>query len=94
MPVDRYTNNSTAYDHPQESNLLNIHKVMQYNASGQPVARVHVDGITLEGDVIVDTVNLSSSTLAALETINVIQSSTPWVVSGSVIVSNFTSSIE
>ncbi len=44
---------------------------MQYNATGQPVARVHVDGITLEGDVIVDTVSLSSSTLAALESINV-----------------------
>jgi hypothetical protein len=89
MPVDRYTNNTTAYEHPQESNLLNIHKTMQYNSSGQPVARVHVDGITLEGDVIVDTVNLSSSTLAALETINVIQSSTPWVITGSVVVSNF-----
>jgi len=93
MAQDRYANNSTAYEHPQESNLLNIHKTMQYNASGQPVARVHVDGITLEGDVIVDTVSLSSSTLAALETINVIQSSTPWVVSGSVIVSNFTSTV-
>jgi hypothetical protein len=89
MAQDRYANNSTAYEHPQESNLLNIHKTMQYNSSGQPVARVHVDGITLEGDVIVDTVNLSSSTLAALETINVIQSSTPWVITGSVVVSNF-----
>jgi hypothetical protein len=89
MAQDRYANNSTAYEHPQESNLLNIHKVMQYNNTGQPVARVHVDGITLEGDVIVDTVSLSSSTLAALETINVIQSSTPWVITGSVVVSNF-----
>jgi hypothetical protein len=89
MPQDRYTNNTTAYEHPQESNLLNIHKVMQYNSTGQPVARVHVDGITLEGDVIVDTVSLSTSTLAALETINVIQSSTPWVITGSVVVSNF-----
>jgi hypothetical protein len=88
MPVDRYQN-STNYEHPQESNLLNIHRTMQYNSQGQPVARVHVDGITLEGDVIVDTVNLSTSTLAALETINVVQSSTPWVITGSVIVSNF-----
>jgi hypothetical protein len=70
MPVDRYQN-STNYEHPQESNLLNIHKTMQYNSQGQPVARVHVDGINLEGDVIVDTVSLSSSTLAALESINV-----------------------
>ena len=89
MAQDRYANNSTDYEHPQESNLLNIHKVMQYNATGQPVARVHVDGITLEGDVIVDTVSLSSSTLAALETVNVVQSSTPWVVTGTVVVSNF-----
>lgn len=81
MAVDRYQN-STAYEHPQESNLLNIHKTMQYNSQGQPVARVHVDGITLEGDVLVDTVSLSSSTLAALESINV-QNTV------SVVVSNF-----
>lgn len=81
MTVDRYQN-STDYEHPQESNLLNIHKTMQYNSTGQPVARVHVDGITLEGDVLVDTVSLSSSTLAALESINV-QNTV------SVIVSNF-----
>jgi hypothetical protein len=96
MAQDRYANNSTAYEHPQESNLLNIHKVMQYNSTGQPVARVHVDGITLEGDVIVDTVNLSSSTLAALESISVRQEGT-WTVSigtnGQVVVSNFTSTV-
>jgi len=95
MAQDRYANNTTDYEHPQESNLLNIHKVMQYNSTGQPVARVHVDGITLEGDVIVDTVSLSTSTLAALETITisntsfaitnfpttstVYQGTTPWV---------------
>jgi hypothetical protein len=70
MTVDRYQN-STAYEHPQESNLLNIHKAMKYNATGEPQVRVHVDGISLEGDVIVDTVSLSSSTLAALETITI-----------------------
>jgi len=70
MSVDRYQN-STNYEHPQESNLLNIHKAMKYNAEGEPQVRVHVDGISLEGDVIVDTVSLSSSTLAALESINV-----------------------
>ena len=92
MPVDRYQN-STSYEHPQESNLLNIHKAMKYNALGEPQVRVHVDGISLEGDVIVDTVSLSSSTLAALETVNVIQSSTPWVITGTVIASNFTSTV-
>jgi hypothetical protein len=80
---------STNYVHPTDPNLLNIHKAMKFNADGEPVVRTHVDGITLEGNVIVDTVSLSSSTLAALETVNVVQSSTPWVVTGSVIVSNF-----
>jgi len=40
MAQDRYTNNSTGYEHPQESNLLNIHKAMTYNAAGEPVLRV------------------------------------------------------
>jgi len=103
MAVDRYQN-STNYEHPQESNLLNIHKTMQYNSTGQPVARVHVDGITLEGDVIVDTVSLSTSTLAALETITisntsfaitnfpttstVYQGTSPWTITGTVAISS------
>lgn len=39
MPVDRYQN-STDYVHPQESNLLNLEKSMQYNTDGQPELRV------------------------------------------------------
>jgi len=39
MPVDRYITNSTNYEHPQESNILNIHKAMEYNTLGQPVLR-------------------------------------------------------
>ncbi len=35
---------------------------MQYNASGEPQIRVHVDGISLEGDVIVDRVRLWDGT--------------------------------
>ena len=31
--------NSTNYTHPQENNLLNVHKGMEYNAQGQPVLR-------------------------------------------------------
>lgn len=31
--------NTTNYDHPQETNLLNIHKAMQYNVLGQPILR-------------------------------------------------------
>jgi len=103
MAVDRYQN-STAYEHPQESNLLNIHKAMKYNATGEPQVRVHVDGISLEGDVIVDTVSLSSSTLAALETITisntsfaitnfpttstVYQGTNPWNITGTVAISS------
>ena len=62
---------STNYVHPTDPNLLNIHKAMKFNSDGEPVVRTHVDGITLEGDVIVDTVSLSTSTLNALESINV-----------------------
>ena len=31
--------NSTNYDHPQETNLLNVHKAMEYNVLGQPILR-------------------------------------------------------
>jgi hypothetical protein len=46
--------NSTSYVHPQESNLLNLHKSMEYNAAGQPVVRVSVgEGISINGNVII-----------------------------------------
>lgn len=32
--------NTTNYDHPQETNLLNVHKAMEYNPYGQPVLRI------------------------------------------------------
>lgn len=38
MPVDRYQN-STNYAHPQESNLLDLHKAMEYNVLGEPILR-------------------------------------------------------
>lgn len=65
--------NSTPYVHPNEPNLLNIHKAMEYR-DGIPHLRVNLggDNITITGDVnLIDTVNLSSSTLAALETISI-----------------------
>ena len=65
--------NSTPYVHPNEPNLLNIHKAMEYR-DGLPHLRVNLgsDNITITGDVnLVDTVNLSSSTLAALESVSV-----------------------
>lgn len=36
--IDRYQN-STNYEHPQESNLLNLHKSMEYNVLGEPIIR-------------------------------------------------------
>ncbi len=45
-PNDR-RQNTTDYDHPQETNLLNIHKAMEYSAAGQPVLRVNnVGGVS------------------------------------------------
>jgi hypothetical protein len=37
--AERNQSNTTNYEHPQESNLLNVHKAMEYNALGQPVLR-------------------------------------------------------
>jgi len=38
MPVDRYQT-LTNYRHPQDSNLLDVHRAMEYNTLGQPVLR-------------------------------------------------------
>jgi hypothetical protein len=46
--------NSTEYVHPDEPNLLNLHKAMQYNANGEPEIRTAtaIEGnIIIEGDV-------------------------------------------
>ena len=51
--------NSTDYVHPDEPNLLNLHKAMQYNDLGEPEIRAHIHGITLEGNVIVTTIDSS-----------------------------------
>lgn len=52
MPVDRYQN-STDYEHPQESNLLNVHKAMEYDLAGKPQLRVaaKLSGPTIAGQV-------------------------------------------
>src|SRR6056300_735260 len=36
---DTSRENTTSYAHPQETNLLNVHKAMEYNALGQPIIR-------------------------------------------------------
>jgi len=46
--------NSTSYVHPDEPNLLNLHKAMEYDADGDPRLRVtsNIEGdITITGDV-------------------------------------------
>ena len=51
--AERNENNSTSYEHPQETNLLNLHKAMEYNDDGEPLLRVSVGGesVTISGDV-------------------------------------------
>ena len=56
MAIDRYQN-STDYEHPQESNLLNVHKAMAYTAAGEPLLRVNnVGGVSYN-----DAGNISAS---------------------------------
>ena len=77
--------NTTSYEHPQETNLLNLHKAMEYNDAGEPIVRVSVGGesITITGDVTIpgsveinnDTGNpipcqLDATSLAALESVD------------------------
>jgi len=52
MTVDRYQN-STSYEHPQESNLLNVHKAMEYDLGGKPMLRVaaKLSGPSIAGQV-------------------------------------------
>jgi hypothetical protein len=61
--AERNESNSTNYQHPQESNLLNIHKAMDYDAAGKPVLRVDIGSdININGDVnIPGTVTVNST---------------------------------
>ena len=44
--------NSTDYVHPDEPNLLNLHKALKYNADGEPVIRADIGSdININGDV-------------------------------------------
>ena len=42
MPDDRP--NTTDYVHPEENNLRNVHKAMEYNNLGQPIVRTTASG--------------------------------------------------
>jgi hypothetical protein len=71
--------NSTDYVHPDEPNLLNLHKALQYNGDGEPELRTHVHGITLNaGDILVSDVTIDSGN------VTVHQGTDPWVVGGNV----------
>lgn len=39
IPSGDRRRNTTNYEHPQETNLLNIHRAMEYNVLGQPILR-------------------------------------------------------
>lgn len=51
--AERNQSNSTNYQHPQESNLLNLHKAMEYDLAGKPMVRVAaaLSGPTIAGQV-------------------------------------------
>ena len=56
--------NSSNYIHPDEPNLLNLHKALEYDDAGKPQVRVTLgsDNITITGDVnLVDTVSVNST---------------------------------
>lgn len=50
MAYDRKENNTTNYIHPNESNLWDLHKAMEYSAAGEPVLRVNnIGGVSYSG---------------------------------------------
>jgi hypothetical protein len=56
--------NSTGYVHPNEPNLLNVHKALTYDASGEPHLRVTLgsDNITVSGNVnLLDAVRVNNT---------------------------------
>lgn len=123
--------NSTGYVHPDEPNLLNIHKAMTYDAAGEPHLRVFLgtDTLTINGEVnLIDNVRVNNLTTNPVPvfltntTSTVYQGTSPWItnttvtnwpalqyvngvlyavqsgtwsvgVTGNVIVSNFTSTV-
>lgn len=85
--------NSTSYEHPNEPNLLNLHKAMEYAADGKPHVRVTLgtDTITITGNVnLVDEVTVNNTEDQPVpvylvgNSISVTQGTDPWEVSGNV----------
>ena len=95
MPIDRYLNTGSNYVHPQESNLLNLHKAMEYNTEGEPVVRVSIgtSTINISGPVTIPgTIEISNdegnpvpiSGTVNVSSATVYQGTNPWVVTGNV----------
>lgn len=67
--------NSTDYVHPDEPNLLNIHKAMDYTEDGKPALRVVSN---IQGDIIIE------GDITIPGNVTTIQGTDPWIVSGTV----------
>jgi len=83
--------NSTSYVHPDEPNLLNLHKAMEYDEVGIPHVRVRLgtDNITITGNVnLVDNVRINNTEAQMIpvylvgNVLTVNQGTNPWVVTG------------
>ena len=90
--------NSTGYVHPDEPNLLNIHKALTYDASGEPHLRVTLgsDNITVSGNVnLLDAVRVNNTEAQRIPVYlvgNVLAVTGNVGVSGNVNVNNFPTS--
>ena len=84
--------NSTNYVHPNEPNLLNVHKAMTYDpTNGEPHLRVTLgsDNITVSGNVnLVESVRVNNTEAQRIpvylvgNVLSVTQGTTPWVTTG------------
>ena len=90
--------NSTGYVHPNEPNLLNVHKAMTYDAAGDPHLRVTLgsDNITVSGNVnLLDAVRINNTEAQRIPVYlvgNVLAVTGNVGVSGNVNVNNFPTS--
>jgi len=85
--------NSTNYVHPDEPNLLNLHKSMEYDEAGIPHVRVRLgtDNITITGNVnVIDNVRINNTEDQSIpvhltdDPITVNQGTNPWIISGNI----------
>lgn len=87
-----------SYDHPSmlppdgPHPLRDLTNAMDYNNSGEPVVRVHVDGISLEGDVIVSNVTVDNPTSNPVN-VRVNSGNVNAAVTGTVTVSSITNNV-